>query len=434
VRSFKEIPIDETSRAALEAEGLRFEVVETDDAEAFQTFMKAVDRGFHGTAHPPEHAAAQAAGVAFRRNSGVYDEAIAHPEQPVATVNSWPAGLAVPGGKDVDAWAISFVSVAPTHRRRGIARNLLEAELRTAVAAGVPIAMLTVSESTIYGRFGFAPAAMAADWKIDTKAARWVGPTASGRVDFLEIAEARVEIERLHERVRLQNPGEVAMWPRRWDQLLGIQNDDEGYAKALRVVRHADDDGLTQGVAVFRVKDDGSGFGGHTIEVDKLITATPDAYAALWRFLLDMDLVKSVSAELRSVDEPLRWQIADFRAAQVTTYDHLWLRILDVRVALEARSYGSDGRLILNISDPYDFASGRFELHVVAGVATVHPANVSKRENLSEITLSVQALSAIYLGGVRATTLRDAGLVEGDAELADRVFAAERTPWLGMWF
>ncbi|CAN5138286.1 GNAT family N-acetyltransferase [soil metagenome] len=428
--SFKEIPIDETSRAALEAHGLRFEVVDTDDTATFETFVAAVNRGFHGPVHPPEHVTSQATGVASRRNSAVYDASIAHPDQPVGTVNSWLGTLAVPGDREVDAWAISFVTVAPTHRRRGIARNLLEAELRTAVAAGAAIAMLTVSESTIYGRFGFAPAAMAADYKIDAKAARWVGPTASGRVDFLEITEARVEIEQLHERIRVLSPGEVGMWPRRWDQVLGIVTEDPAHAKSLRAVRHADESGTTRGIAVFRLKEE-HGFSGHTLEVEKLFAETPDAYAALWRFLLEMDLVSSVSASLRSVDEPLRWQIADFRAAQVTTYDHLWLRILDVKAALEARSYEVDAELQLVITDDLGMADGYWNLSTENGVASVERKIVS---HVPEVTLSVQSLSAIYLGGVRATTLQAAGLIEGDAELADRIFASQRTPWLGMWF
>ena len=55
-------------------------------------------------------------------------------------------------------WAISMVTVAATHRRRGIARGLLEGELRAAASAGVPMAGLTVTEATIYGRYGFGPA------------------------------------------------------------------------------------------------------------------------------------------------------------------------------------------------------------------------------------------------------------------------------------
>ena len=79
------------------------------------------------------------------------------PDAPVATIASWIGELTVPGGRGIPSCAISAVTVAPTHRRRGIARAMLEGELGAALDAGAPIAMLTVSESTLYGRYGFAP-------------------------------------------------------------------------------------------------------------------------------------------------------------------------------------------------------------------------------------------------------------------------------------
>lgn len=39
---------------------------------------------------------------------------------------------------------------------------MMQGELNTAATLGVPVATLTVSESTLYGRYGFAPAAAAA--------------------------------------------------------------------------------------------------------------------------------------------------------------------------------------------------------------------------------------------------------------------------------
>ena len=51
----------------------------------------------------------------------------------------------------------------------------------------------------------------------------------------------------------------------------------------------------------------------------------------------------------------------------------------------------------------------------------------------ADLTMDVADLGAIYLGGVRASTLATAGRIEaaspGAAALADRVFAAERVPY-----
>src|SRR5690606_38343867 len=124
------------------------------------------------------------AGLASQRTPAIWDNTPEGPGMPVATVGSWPSELSVPGSATIPAWAISAVTVSPTHRRRGIAKALLESELRTANALGFPVAALTVSESTIYSRFGFAPAALSADYSIDTRRAVWTGPAASGRLQF----------------------------------------------------------------------------------------------------------------------------------------------------------------------------------------------------------------------------------------------------------
>ena len=77
--------------------------------------------------------------------------------------------------------------------------------------------------------------------------------------------------------------------------------------------------------------------------VSYLLAETDDAYAALWRFFLELDLVGEVRAHELSVDEPLLWMISDQRAATVMVRDHQYVRILDVPAALEARTFGAPG-------------------------------------------------------------------------------------------
>ena len=158
---YRTAPIDSTSAAVLARSGLLYELVDTSDRAAFEPWMQADVRGFHGPVLTPEQLTTWVAGVAYRRTTGVWDGSALDASTPVATVSSWPTPVTVPGNRSVDAWAISSVTVAPTHRRKGIARALLEGELRTAVDLGLSLAILTVSESTIYGRFGFAPGAFA---------------------------------------------------------------------------------------------------------------------------------------------------------------------------------------------------------------------------------------------------------------------------------
>ncbi|MET0782340.1 MAG: GNAT family N-acetyltransferase, partial [Microbacterium sp.] len=181
---WKNAPADRAAADAVAANGLEYRVIDTGDAAVFDPYLQAEMRGFLAGEQSDEQLGGARDGLAFRRFIGVYDPAALDAAQPVGTVNSWSVQMTLPGGRLIPMWAISGVTVAPTHRRKGIARAMLEGELRTAADAGIAIAGLTVSEATIYGRFGFSPATYATDWSIETKRALWVGPRPDGRLDF----------------------------------------------------------------------------------------------------------------------------------------------------------------------------------------------------------------------------------------------------------
>lgn len=427
------LPIDTASAAALAARDLRLGLVDTADRAAFTAWLKADNRGFHLGEPSEESIAANLDGLAYRRTTGVWDETAHDAAAPVATVNSWEASMTVPGARHVPAWAISSVTVAPTHRRRGIARALLEAELRTAAAMGIPLATLTVSESTIYGRFGFAPAAFGSALTIDTRRATWTGPTPEGRLHFVEIAEARAGLELLHDRIRATGVGQLDAWGLRWDTITGIVSDDKGHSKGLRAVRYDDAAGELRGIALYKVTGDSQDFSAHTLTVEHLISETDDAYAALWRYLLEVDLVTTVKAIDRSVDEPLVWQVDDMRAIARSNYDHLWTRILDVPAALAARGYSAALDTVVEVADDLGIAGGRFAISVVDGSATVERTDAP-----AALALRINELSALYLGGVSASTLLAAGRIHeaepGAAAALDAAFRISRAPWLSIWF
>jgi predicted acetyltransferase len=426
------LPIDPTSAANLEAAELRFALLDTTDAAVFGPWLQAVDRGFHGRQIDPERIETAQLDFADRRLAAVWDDSGADAATPVATASAWIADLTVPGGRSVPSWAISTITVAPSHRRRGIARNLLEAELRTAVALDVPVAVLTVSEATIYERYGFAPAAMMANWAIDTRLATWKGPKPAGRVQLVPLETVRDHGgAELLERVRLTQPGQIFFDGLLWNRLFGKPSTDD--YKSIRVARYDDEAGVPQGFAIYRVTRVPRGDA--VVELQYLLAATDDAYAALWRFLIELDLVTSITTHLSSIDEPLPWQLVDPRAASKTREsDHLWARILDVKAALEGRTFSAPGRLVLEVADELGFAAGRYLLEVAAdGNATVTPST-----DAADLELRVNELSAIYLGGVSAATLARAGLVveqtAGAAVSADAMFRSAVTPLLSIWF
>jgi len=480
-------PIDPTSAERLAAQHLRLDLVDTSDRDAFAAWYQADARGFYGPRLTPAQLEQRLPLTAYRRTTGVWDAASSDPESPVATVSSWPADLAVPASRRLDdgpyrqqspyrqhgangaaaaaaaavasaesaavpAWAISSVTVAPTHRRRGIARALLEAELRTASRLGVPIAMLTVSEATIYGRFGFGPAAFASDLTIETRRVRWSGPTASGSLHFIGLDELHEQGRAVYDAARRGTPGDIDLDDVLWRDVTGLTAEDDE-AKHFRAVRFDDAAGETQGFALYRVTGGEDDFSKHSVEVRYVRAATDEAYAALWRYLLELDLVSTVRAPLRSVDEPVLWQIGDRRAATTSTHDHLWLRIIDLKAALEARGYapfphGQTGagvgttdetRIVLEVDDPLGFAAGRWMLSTDrSGRGTVSRLTTEAPADAACLALGIDDLASLYLGGVPASTLVRAGRVtelrSGSANAVDAVFRSPVAPWLSTWF
>src|SRR5690606_27077849 len=146
-------------------------------------------------------------------------------------------------------------------------------------------------------------------------------------------------------------PGEIGMPGGHWDRFAGTRPDVKD-AGARRAVRYADEAGEVRGVALYTVSENHDDYARSRARVSLLLAETPDAYAALWRFLLELVFIGEVRASELAVDEPLLWMIADQRAATVTVRDHQYVRILDVPAALSARRYAAPGRLVLDVSDP----------------------------------------------------------------------------------
>ena len=396
-----------------------------------------MNRGFHGPEAEEENVAHMTESMGDRRVVGVWDDAALDPQDPIATSSAWPVEMTVPGERVLESWAISTVTVAPTHRRRGIARNLLEAELRTAAGLGIPVAILTVSESTIYRGSGFRRWQGGVSEDRDEPGAMDRADGLPGRLDIIPRQRMRDEIEEFFDRVRLLSPGQIVVWPRRWDQIIGLIG-DAGENRKRRVVRYSDADGVARGYAVYTLAEAADFFTKHILTVEYLLTETPDAAAAIWRYLLEVDLVSEVKALLRPIDDPVQWQIADWRSTQTVVEDHLWLRVLDVAATFEARDYLMAGQLGFEVSDDLGFTSGRWLLSVdETGAGSVSDVEEFP-EDVPAVSLSVNELSALYLGGVSAVQLADAGrlreLTPGATLAADAILRAARAPWLSVWF
>lgn len=433
-------PVDPESTATLAERGLSLAVLDAADEAGLKRWLLADARGFHEVTPTEGTLEVQVEDIATDRVTGVWDSSQADPDTPVATVRSWEMGLTVPGGAALASWAISSVTVSPTHRRKGIARAMLTGELRTAVQLGLPIAMLTVSEATIYGRYGFGPSARQSSYLVDTQRARWTGPTPAGRVQFVSPESLLADGPAVFDRTRDRSPGEVDRREIWWKRTLGLlPNEPDAHKRGIRAVRYDDADGAIAGFALYEIAMQNVSQPGRLKLVD-LVAATDDAYAALWRFVIEMDMVNEIEAPLRSVSEPVAWQVSDHRAVRKTSErDHLWLRILDVPAALGARSYAAAGEYLLHVTDDLGFAEGRFLLTVAAdGSGRAHPLTGAAPAAAVEVALSAADLASLYLGGTSAVDLARAGrLTETSPDAALRLDTALHSayaPHLSTWF
>lgn len=425
------IPVDPRSAERLHDSGFDCRLVDMADATASTAFAHAVTRGFLDPAPSDGEVVRMRETWASRRNVGVYERGAAAEAMPIATLNSWVTPTTVPDG-ELPMWAISVVTVAATHRRRGVARNLLEGELRAAASAGVPLAGLTVSEATIYGRYGFGPALPAARVVVDTQRAGWRGAESPGRLEYVDREQLARDLAAVHERARAQRSGQIPGWEGRWLGMAGLGADDAKKDAAVRGVRYRDADGELRGALAYALKEQPGTFRS-ILSITHLTAETDEALRALWGFTVNHDLVTRVEADLRPVDDPIVHLVADQRAVEFAVHDHGWLRVLDVPAALQGRRYSATAEAVLRVDDPYGLAAGTWLVRTDAGGGV----EARPSDQRADVTLGVAELSAVYAGGVPLTQLAAAGRVHGDAsaiEALSSAFRAQPAPLLGIWY
>jgi predicted acetyltransferase len=350
---------------------------------------------------------------------------------PIGIVSSFDTEIAVPGGRAVPVAAVEGVGVRADRTRRGVLSAMMAAQLGDFAARGLSLAVLHASEPTIYGRFGYGSAALGKTLRVARPAARFHERVpAGGDIRMLTPEEAVKELPALYERIGLHRPGMIGRpdvwWPATHERHVGP---DAGYLVAVHSGPDGDDGFVVYDTIGRRSLD--SPDEGAVLDVRDLHAAGPAARAALWRFLLSVDLVSAVHARHRPVDEPLAVMLTDHRhAATLAVEDDLWLRPVDVEAALGARTYRAAGPVVLAVADRTLTANtGHYE---------VGPDGVRRTGAAADLALDVDTLGMLYLGQWSATALAHAGRIEvrDEAALAraDELLTTVTAPWCGTHF
>lgn len=404
--------------------------VRTITESEFPDWHRALNTGF---LRPPVSSdkvmAGRLASSDLTRAYGAFDQG-----RCVATYRSFPQELTVVGGATPTVNAISNVTVSPTHRRRGLLSRMMATDLAAAKERGDALSTLIAAEYPIYGRYGFGPAASITEWSVDVLRTgldrRWSGPQDGGRIDLIDTAEIRKTGPEFHDRFRVTQPGAIDRTERWWRVQTGQDALESPWTEPFNAV-YRSASGEVEGMAVYTADDswtDGK-VPSNTASVRKLTALTPAAERALWHFVCSIDWITTVRSGYRAPDDLLPHLLPDPRAATIVTQaDFLWVRVLDVVRALEARTYALPATLVLDVHDAAGLAGGRFKLE-----ASPEGAVCARTTEPADVALDVRELGALYLGDESAVRLAALGALTeekaGAAALTELMFRTPRRPW-----
>jgi predicted acetyltransferase len=399
---------------------MAFEVRPTQDLDEYTAAVFAIGQYF-GMVPTTERMERSVAQVGLDRMHAAWSDGSV-----VGGAAAFTFKLTVPGG-DLPTAGVSVVGVYPTHRRRGVLRALMRAQLDDAHERGEPLAALWASEETIYGRFGYGLAAFSGEIAVPREYTTFTLATEpEGTLRLLEPEDALDTVPPVFERVRLQWPG---MFSRNhlWWQNREIDDPKErreGAGPKRWVVYESG--GSIEGYAVYRHK---PGFDGGTstaeLSVVEALGATPAAMRDLWGYLLAIDWVATVKTQLIPPDHPLFLLLATPRRLRYRMGDGIWVRLVDIGPALSGRKYSAEGTIVFDVVDDFcPWNEGRWKL--ADGMA-------ERTGDEPDLKLPVQSLGSAFLGGVSFAALARAGRVEelraGAIGRADGLFRWDRHPW-----
>ncbi len=340
----------------------------------------------------------------------------------------FPFETGIPGGL-IRAAGVTLVGVMPTHRRRGIFGDLMRAQLEDVRERGEPMAYLWASEDTLYGRFGYGIASFSGSIDLPRDRIAYADrfePT--GEVRLVEPDEAVEPFSEIQRAAATQHPG-MFVRTKEWWTVRRLADPDwvraaEGGSEQVCALLELD--GRPAAYALYRLHFSADrGIAAGFTNVIEAVGVSPEATRGIWRYLLDIDWMARVKASLLPRDHELFLLLREPRMLRFEYRDGLWVRLVDVQAALAARSYKAGEPVVIEVRDDL-FAEN-------AGRYRVGPDGAERTDAEAELSLPIQALGSVYLGGFGFGELARAGqveeLVDGALDRADTLFRADRYPW-----
>jgi predicted acetyltransferase len=400
--------------------------IRTITEDEFDTYEAVTDQAF---ALPPPSAEARPRIISrleFDRCLAAFDGV-----EMVGTALVFSFLMSPPGGPPVPTAGVSWVSVLPTYRRRGIMDSLMRRQLQDIRDRGELIAALLPTETPLYGRYGYGMAIRHASFTVrrgEGGLAPDVPSDPAIRLRIVAPADARREMENAYDAAAQSRPGLFVRNKIWWDRVLR----DRGGTTPLACLLAEDADG-PRGYALYSADnrwEDEDFLHDCTLTVTELVAADPATGAALWRDLLSRDLVTEVRARRRPADDPLLFQLADSRRVRARVSDGLWTRVIDVPGALSARRYACPIAMVIEVRD--ELLPGNAGRWYFAG-GDSGAASCERTTAAPDVSVGVRELGAAYLGGTRLGALAGAGLIaehrKGAVTRLSAALSWDPSPW-----
>ena len=188
-------------------------------------------------------------------------------------------------------------------------------------------------------------------------------------------------------------------------------------------------DGRAEAYALYRVHQKWDTEPVGHVQVLETMGTSPLAIREMWRYLIGIDLVARIKAGIEPAIHPLQFMLAEPRRLRARLNEGLWVRIIDIRDALQSRSYADEGSIVLEVTDDLiPENAGLWRLSAIGSTASVEPTT-----DEPDLRITVGALGAVYLGGFSFRQIAQGGDVEevgaGALWNADRLFRTDRQPW-----
>ncbi len=395
-------------------------------SEYIPAFRQAVSLGFGADTDFDDEAAAERFSALFPldRSFPVFDG-----DELISSGADFEFQMTVPGGAQVATAGLTIITVRPTHTRKGVLTTMMREHFRRAHQRGEILGALWASEAPIYGRFGYGPAVEHHEIKFDARYVGRGGAEPATTVRLVDKDQAEVLLPSLYTTAQKQRPGMLQRTSQWWKYRLFY--DPEKWRNGASAIRHAVafDGDEPVGYVSYRQKDEWELMSNGEVRIRELVPVTDAGYRALWHYVTNIDLFPIVKHWNMAPDDPLWLLFKDGRAVATTAVaDGIWVRLIDVAQALQARGYTRDGAIVMRVSDTFcEWNDGAYRLEIVDGNPTC-----TRVEDDAEVSMNVSTLAAFYLGGRDALAFARAGRIDGSPEAVQKLnwlFRSSPEPW-----